>query len=127
MLRTKSIRLLILILALIGVANHAMAFTVRFGPVSVAHDTVSMHRTSDADIPTPRMFNVAIGIDGITFGPPSIPDTPIMVPSFKINSRAASHGGESPGPSNDRNFVSDRQLSGIEIMLLRQAEQVAVR
>jgi hypothetical protein len=60
---------LVFVLNLVSVGNHAIAFTVRFGPVPVTEGLASPDETADADLPTPRMFNVTIGAAGVAFGP----------------------------------------------------------
>jgi hypothetical protein len=128
MLRTMIQTILVLIFNLMILSNRAMAFTVRFGPVSVAEDAAAIHVTAGADIPTPRLFNVALGPDGLTFGPIATPpEETVTVPTVTVhNSAPSSVAAEQPTP-RDRGLTSPRQLSGVEIMLLQRAKQVAAR
>ena len=128
MFRAMITTILVLILNLIDVGHSAMAFTIRFGPVSVTEDPTSMHEAAGADLPTPRMLNVTIGADGLTFGPTSPPrDETITVPAVTIRSKVQSRDADEPSTPLARTITSSRQLSGAEIMLLRHAEQVAGR
>ena len=128
MFRAMITTILVLILNLIDVGHSAMAFTIRFGPVSVTEDPTSMHEAAGADLPTPRMLNVTIGADGLTFGPMSPPrDERIPVPAVTIRSKVQSRDADEPSTPLARTITSSRQLSGAEIMLLRHAEQVAGR
>lgn len=130
MLRTIIPTALVVILVLIGGSNHAMAFTVRFGPVPVAEDSVSTHQTTvGADLPTPRMFGFAVEADGATFGPMTPPfETIPTVPAVRIRSQVKAQAAKEPStPLADTKKTRPRQLSGAEIMLLRGAKQVAER
>src|SRR5688500_17630537 len=80
--------ILVLILNLISASHPATAFTIRFGPVSVTEDPSSMHEAAGADLPTPRMLNVTIGADGLTFGPTSPPRHEITVPAIRSQAQS---------------------------------------
>jgi hypothetical protein len=125
MFRAMIPTILILILTLINIGHPAMAFTIRFGSVSVTENPTSMHEAAGADLPTPRMLNVTIGADGLTFGPTSPPRDEITVPA--IRSQAQSRDADESSTPLARMITNSRQLSGAEIMLLRHAEQVAGR
>ena len=110
---------LVLLLTLMSLSNHALAFTVRFGPVPVSDNAGIAPETTGADLPTPRLFNIAIGANGLAFGPRSTaPETPVVTPTFKVRSQT---------PPRARNVTNPRQLSGVELLLLRDAHQVAKR
>jgi hypothetical protein len=97
MFRAMIPTILVLILTLINIGHPAMAFTIRFGPVSVTENPTSMHEAAGADLPTPRMLNVTIGADGLTFGPTSPPrDEMITVPAATIHSKAQSRDADVP-------------------------------
>ena len=97
MFRAMIPTILVLILTLINIGHPAMAFTIRFGPVSVTENPTSMHEAAGADLPTPRMLNVTIGADGLTFGPTSSPrDEMITVPAVTIRSKAQSRDADVP-------------------------------
>ena len=110
---------LVLLLTLMSLSNHALAFTVRFGSVPASDHAAIAPETTDADLPTPRLFNIAIGANGLTFGPrATAPETPVVTPAFKVRSQTPPHA---------RSVASPRQLSGVELLLLRDAHQVAER
>jgi hypothetical protein len=120
--------ILVLVLNLISFDHHAMAFTVQFGSVSVAEDPVSIHTAVGEELPTPRMLNMTIGADGLTFGPPSLPrQERITVPAVTIHSNVQPRDTDGPSTPLAGMITSPRQLRGAEIMLLRHAEQVAGR
>lgn len=76
---------LILTLHLMSGGNPAAAFTLRFGPAPVADDSASFRGTADADIPTPRMLNVIVRADGVTFGPvQTVPETIPIEPEIRV-------------------------------------------
>jgi hypothetical protein len=107
--------ILVLILTLINIGHPAMAFTIGFGPVSVTKNPTSMHEAAGADLPTPRMLNVTIGADGLTFGPTSPPrDEMITVPAVTIRSKAQSRDADVLSTPLARMIASSRQLSGAE-------------
>ena len=111
--------LLVLMLTLMSFNTHAMAFTLRFGPVPAADDAAIGRGMTDADLPTPLLFNVAVGTDGLTFGPrATAPSAPAVTPTLKAPSQTSSH---------DRRITRSHQLSGLELLLLRDAQQVAER
>lgn len=119
---------LVLMLNLIGVSHPAMAFTLRFGPVSVTEDPALMHERADTDLPTPRMLNVSIGPDGLIFGPTSSPrDERMHAPEVTIRSKVQPRDANEPSAPLTSMTTNSRQLSGAEIMLLRHAKQVAGR
>jgi hypothetical protein len=107
--------ILVLILTLINIGHPVMAFTIGFGPVSVTENPTSMHEAAGADLPTPRMLNVTIGADGLTFGPTSPPrDEMITVPAVTIRSKAQSRDADVLSTPLARMIASSRQLSGAE-------------
>ena len=107
--------ILVLILTLINIGHPAMAFTIGFGPVSVTENPTSMHEAAGADLPTPRMLNVTIGADGLTFGPMSPPrDEMITVPAVTIRSKAQSRDADVLSTPLARMIASSRLLSGAE-------------
>jgi hypothetical protein len=128
MFRAMIPTVLVLMLNLISVSHPAMAFTLRFGPVSVTEDPALMHERTDTDLPTPRMLNVSIGPDGLTFGPRSSPrDERMNAPAVTIGSKVQPRDADEPSTPLASMITSSRQLSGAEIMLLRHAKQVAGR
>ncbi len=128
MLRIIIPMVLVLILSLIHVGNPAMAFTVRFGPAHVSENLDAIHETTDTALPTPRMLNVAVGANGLTFGPLSAtPDVTVPVPTVRIPSRVQAPVTDVQSTSLAHRIVAPRQLSGVEIMLLRGTKQIAER
>jgi hypothetical protein len=125
MSRVMMLIVLILILNLLGVSRHTMAFTVRFGAVPATEDNVSIHGTADADLPTPRMFNVTVGADGATFETIATPSEAIItVREISARSGVEPRVANTPSTLSTRLITSSRQLSGAEIRLLRHAKQV---
>ncbi|ETX08627.1 MAG: hypothetical protein ETSY2_04300 [Candidatus Entotheonella gemina] len=119
---------LIFALHLMGGGNPAVAFTLRFGPAPVTDNSATFHGTSDADIPTPRMLNVIVRADGVTFGPAQpAPETLLTVPAVRVRSRAQPRAADEQPVPLARSLTKPRQLRGAELMLLRQAKQVAER
>lgn len=121
---------LVLALNLLSIGSVAMAFTLRFGAVPVAEDPTSIHHTAANNIPTPRMLNFTVGAAGATFGPVLI--APNVQP--KVTDRAPAANVRNPSRVVDassttrtRRPAHPRQLSGVEIMLLRHAQQMAER
>ncbi len=121
---------LVLVLNLSSIGSVAMAFTLRLGAVPVAEDPTSIHHTADNDIPTPRMFNLTVGVDGATFGPVQV--APSVQPKVTdrepaTNVRSPSRVADASSTTRPRRPAHPRQLNGVEIMLLRHAQQVAER
>ena len=113
MFRAMIPTILVLILTLINIGHPAMAFTIRFGPVSVTENPTSMHEAAGDDLPTPRMLNVTIGADGLTFGPMSPPrDEMIIVPAATIRSKAQSRDADVPSTPLARMITSSRDQAG---------------
>lgn len=128
MLRAMIPAVLVLTFSLINVGNSALAFTLRFGAVPVAEDPIAIHGGVNRDIPTPRMFNTLVTTSSATFGPPSsstdeiIPVLPIRL---RRNTPTAVAAAKAPAPA--RRGAMPRHLSGVEIILLRGAKQMAKR
>lgn len=128
MLRAMIPIVLVLILNLSSGSHDAMAFTVRFGPVAVVEDATATHDMTDADIPSPRMLNVVVGSDGMTFGPTSTaPEVTPIVPAVRARDEVPPPVADEPPASLADRITSPRQLRGAEIMLLRRAAHVAER
>ena len=119
---------LILALNLIGSGSPAVAFTVRFGPIPVSEAPIFGKAAADNDVPTPQMLKMTIGADGIAFGPvqPAPEPTPI-VPTLRVRDRALSGIDDEQAAPLAHHLTPPRQLSGAEIMLLRDAQQVVTR
>lgn len=119
---------LILALNLIGSGSPAVAFTVRFGPMPVSEAPIFGKAAADNDVPTPQMLKVTVGANGMTFGPiqPAPEPTPI-VPTPRVRDRALSGIDDEQAGPLAHNLTPPRQLRGAEIMLLRDAQQVATR
>jgi hypothetical protein len=119
---------LVFVLNLVSVSNHAIAFTVRFGPVPVTEGLASPDETADADLPTPRMFNVTVGAAGVAFGPIAAPpEATVIAAAVSARGRAQPRFTDKQSIPPARMFTSSRHLSGLEIRLLRHAKQVARR
>lgn len=119
---------LALMLSLTSAGNFAMAFTLRFGSVSVAEDPAATHHITDTDIPTPRMLNLTVGADQVTLGPALVAPNVIAPESaVSVRGQAPSRVANEPSTPQARRQTLPRQLSGVEIMLLRHTKQVAER
>jgi hypothetical protein len=117
---------LLLTLHLMGGGNPAVAFTVRFGPIPVSDASVVEDSTVNTDLPTPQMLNLRVGAHGVTFGPlQATPKVAPAEPTVRGPSRVKPHAADEPPAPLARHLTSPRQLSGVEIMLLRHATQVA--
>ncbi len=120
---------LALMLSLTSAGNFAMAFTLRFRPVPVAEDPAAIHHdVTDTDIPTPRMLNLTVGADQVTLGPALVTPNVIAPESaVSVRGQAPSRVANAPSTPQARRQTLPRQLSGVEIMLLRHTKQVAER
>ncbi len=58
--------MLITLSLLLWLNSYATAFTLRFGPVAGADATVPGSESSD--LPTPQLFRIKVGQDGVTLG-----------------------------------------------------------
>ncbi len=118
--------MLITLSMLLWLSAHAMAFTLRLGPVADADATVPGSESSD--LPTPQLFRIKVGQDGVTlgtthpsegFGSPKpeigIREVAVPQPTLKPEARQNSHP-----PTTYR-------LSGVELLLLRDTQVVVDR
>ena len=102
----------------------AIAFTFRLGPVAEVDTTVP--GTEASAPPTPQLFRIAIGQEGVIFGvtPPSegfgTPEPEISLPEIVAPQSAQ----VSDGQAADRQLRPHR-LSGVELLLLRDTQVVA--
>ena len=111
---------------ILWLSANVMAFTLRLGPVTQAEPTVP--GTESSDLPTPQLFRLAVGQDGVTLGAthPSegfgSPD-----PGIRFRDQSVPQPTQKPVAQQASRPSTISRLSGAELLLLRKTQVVAER
>ncbi len=118
--------MLVTLSMLLWLSTYAIAFTLRFGPVAGADATVPGSESSD--LPTPQLFRIKVGQDGVTFGT-THPSEGFGSPEPEIGIREVAVPQPIPKPEARQNSqpTTTYRLSGVELLLLRNTQVIADR
>lgn len=104
----------------------AMAFTLHIGSNSAIDGFNSTQMTRGADVPTPQMFHVVIGQNGVSPGvPASSVGDPLAGSKVRFQVVRPPQTVATHNTPQGQNTVTAHRLSGAELLLLRQVHTVA--
>jgi hypothetical protein len=107
---------------LLWCSGRAMAFTLQIGAYPPVDTFAAAQTTHGADLPTPQLFRVVISRDGVRTETPPVFTNPAAVPDVRVQHVRPVRTTEAADTRHGA--TTAHHLSGVELLLLRQAETV---